>query len=197
MLVTYEKCFVNLMNSTIISIFYPQQLLCIFEIIPPSPYGSKLFEFKSRHLFYVLFQIIHWNSPKKYNVDNRDGEYFRNVATGFMEYNGNLLRKKLQYCEGPIVSSVVSIINAILLYLFWHNLNLEIFFRMSRLKCVQNFINSRTCTGEHFCFSWISNTRMLKTMSLLSRNSLMTDYRQLKNLLNLGQVKFTENCYIS
>ncbi|KAJ8941397.1 hypothetical protein NQ314_010397, partial [Rhamnusium bicolor] len=43
--------------------------------------------------------IVHWNSPKKYNVQNKDGDYFRNLATGFMEYNGNLLRKQLQFCD--------------------------------------------------------------------------------------------------
>ncbi|CAH1281603.1 unnamed protein product [Diabrotica balteata] len=44
-------------------------------------------------------KIVHWNSPKKYNVENKDGEYFRSLATGFQEYNGNLLRKKLQLCN--------------------------------------------------------------------------------------------------
>ncbi|XP_023023982.2 xylosyl- and glucuronyltransferase LARGE2s isoform X1 [Leptinotarsa decemlineata] len=44
-------------------------------------------------------KIVHWNSPKKYNVENKDGEYFRSLATGFLEYNGNLLRKKLHSCD--------------------------------------------------------------------------------------------------
>ncbi|CAH1159885.1 unnamed protein product [Phaedon cochleariae] len=44
-------------------------------------------------------KIIHWNSPKKYKVENKDGDYFRNIATGFQEYNGNLLRKKLHFCD--------------------------------------------------------------------------------------------------
>uniref|UniRef100_V5I9H3 Glycosyltransferase-like protein n=2 Tax=Anoplophora glabripennis TaxID=217634 RepID=V5I9H3_ANOGL len=46
-----------------------------------------------------VVKIIHWNSPKKYNVHNKDGDYFRNVASGFMEYNGNLLRKQLLFCN--------------------------------------------------------------------------------------------------
>lgn len=46
-----------------------------------------------------IVKLVHWNSPKKYNVLNKDGDYFRNIASGFMEYNGNLLRKQLLFCD--------------------------------------------------------------------------------------------------
>lgn len=75
-------------------------------------YKNDGFSVTCKSLKYEIFtQIIHWNSPKKYNVDNRDGDYFRNVAMGFMEYNGNLFRKKLQYCNGSLIPLVVSHIN--------------------------------------------------------------------------------------
>lgn len=49
-------------------------------------------------------KIVHWNSPKKYNVENKDGEYFKSVAIGFQEHNGNLLRKKLYGCNSQTVT---------------------------------------------------------------------------------------------
>lgn len=45
------------------------------------------------------FHIIHWNSPKKMNVENNHGAYFRNMYESFFEYNGNLLRHELITCS--------------------------------------------------------------------------------------------------
>lgn len=53
-------------------------------------------------------KIVHWNSPKKFNVINRDGDYFRTIYTTFLELNGNLLKRQL-YCTNTTKSAVVSI----------------------------------------------------------------------------------------
>lgn len=45
------------------------------------------------------FHIIHWNSPKKMNVENNNGPYFRSMYNGFVQYDGNLLRRKLITCH--------------------------------------------------------------------------------------------------
>ena len=45
------------------------------------------------------FHVIHWNSPKKINVDNNHGTYFRKKYEGFLQYNGNLFKHKLLTCE--------------------------------------------------------------------------------------------------
>ena len=45
------------------------------------------------------FHIIHWNSPKKMEVENNNGAYFRTLYEGFLEYNGNLLRHELITCN--------------------------------------------------------------------------------------------------
>ena len=44
------------------------------------------------------FNIIHWNSPKKMNVENNNGAYFRLMYSGFVQYDGYLLRRKLITC---------------------------------------------------------------------------------------------------
>lgn len=41
---------------------------------------------------------MHWNSPQKLNVENRDKDYFRAIYQTFLEYNGNLLKRQLFYC---------------------------------------------------------------------------------------------------
>lgn len=43
--------------------------------------------------------IIHFNSPKKLNVKNRNVEYFRNHFLTFLQYDGNLLRRELFDCN--------------------------------------------------------------------------------------------------
>ena len=43
-------------------------------------------------------QVIHWNSPKKLRVKNKDVDYFRNLYLTFLEYDGNLLRRELFGC---------------------------------------------------------------------------------------------------
>nr|XP_022918705.1 LARGE xylosyl- and glucuronyltransferase 2-like [Onthophagus taurus] len=45
-------------------------------------------------------KIIHWNSPYKFNVVNKDGDYFRSIYTTFLELNGNLLKRILYDCSG-------------------------------------------------------------------------------------------------
>lgn len=51
---------------------------------------------------------MHWNSPRKFNVINKDGDYFRTIYTTFLEYNGNLLRRQLFDCENTIKNFTVS-----------------------------------------------------------------------------------------
>ncbi|XP_043233397.1 LARGE xylosyl- and glucuronyltransferase 1-like isoform X2 [Amphibalanus amphitrite] len=43
-------------------------------------------------------KIIHWNSPKKLKVQNKNAEFFRNQHLTFVEYDGNLLRRQLFSC---------------------------------------------------------------------------------------------------
>lgn len=40
-------------------------------------------------------KVIHWNSPKKLAVKASNVEFFRNLYTTFLEYDGNLLRHRL------------------------------------------------------------------------------------------------------
>lgn len=44
-------------------------------------------------------KVVHWNSPKKFNVNNRDGEYFRSIYKTFLEMNGDLVRSVLYDCH--------------------------------------------------------------------------------------------------
>ena len=45
------------------------------------------------------FKVIHWNSPRKLQVFNNHGLYFRNLYMGFQDYNGNLLLNELLSCN--------------------------------------------------------------------------------------------------
>ncbi|KAM3966037.1 xylosyl- and glucuronyltransferase LARGE1 [Aphomia sociella] len=50
-------------------------------------------------------KIIHWNSPNKYNIRIRDSSYFRNIHQSYVNFDGNLLRKKLHRCsEAEVVT---------------------------------------------------------------------------------------------
>ncbi|XP_063384625.1 xylosyl- and glucuronyltransferase LARGE2s-like isoform X2 [Cydia fagiglandana] len=44
-------------------------------------------------------KIIHWNSPKKYNVNIPDVEYFRSIHLSYVNFDGNQLREKLHRCD--------------------------------------------------------------------------------------------------
>lgn len=44
-------------------------------------------------------KIIHWNSPKKLSVTHKHVEYFRNMYLTFLQYDGNLLRRELFFCD--------------------------------------------------------------------------------------------------
>ncbi|CAG0883631.1 unnamed protein product [Darwinula stevensoni] len=50
-------------------------------------------------------KAIHWNSPKKFKVQNKHVQYFRNLYLTFLEYDGNLLRRELFSCNSSKVSS--------------------------------------------------------------------------------------------
>lgn len=54
--------------------------------------------------------IIHFNSPKKLNVKNKNVEYFRNHYLTFQQYDGNLLRRELFDCNAsaPTLQPVLS-----------------------------------------------------------------------------------------
>ena len=43
--------------------------------------------------------LIHFNSPKKLNVQNKDVEHFRNLYKTFVQFDGNLLRHDLINCQ--------------------------------------------------------------------------------------------------
>ena len=43
--------------------------------------------------------MIHFNSPKKLDVKNKNVEYFRNHFLTFLQYDGNLLRRDLIQCS--------------------------------------------------------------------------------------------------
>ena len=43
--------------------------------------------------------MIHFNSPRKLDVKNKDVEYFRNHFLTFLQYDGNLLRRDLISCN--------------------------------------------------------------------------------------------------
>lgn len=44
-------------------------------------------------------KVVHWNSPKKFNVANPDGEYFRTLYKTFLDLNGDLLKRQLFDCD--------------------------------------------------------------------------------------------------
>ncbi|XP_063366135.1 xylosyl- and glucuronyltransferase LARGE2s-like [Cydia amplana] len=44
-------------------------------------------------------KIIHWNSPRKYNVNIPDVEYFRSIHLSYVNFDGNQLREKLHRCD--------------------------------------------------------------------------------------------------
>ena len=46
-----------------------------------------------------IFHIIHWNSPKRVDVENKHSAYFKQLYNGFVQYNGNLLRRELIACQ--------------------------------------------------------------------------------------------------
>lgn len=52
-------------------------------------------------------KIIHWNSPKKLKVKNKNVEFFRNLYLTFLKYDGNLLRQELFACGTTRVGSPV------------------------------------------------------------------------------------------
>ena len=50
--------------------------------------------------------IIHFNSPKKLNVKNKNVEYFRNHYLTFLQFDGNLLRRDLINCNVSVQRQV-------------------------------------------------------------------------------------------
>ena len=68
--------------------------------------------------------IIHFNSPKKLNVKNRNVEYFRNHFLTFLQYDGNLLRRELFDCNASSTAvplHKVGIIHTIILRSYFSN----------------------------------------------------------------------------
>lgn len=45
------------------------------------------------------FKVIHWNSPKKLDVSNNHGPYFKNLYMSFQGYDGGLLKHELLNCD--------------------------------------------------------------------------------------------------
>lgn len=71
----------------------------LYEV--PCYWNTQLSDHTNSYLCYRKnkFKIIHWNSPKKTNVLNKDGDYFRALYTFFADLNGNLLQKRLYLCN--------------------------------------------------------------------------------------------------
>jgi hypothetical protein len=67
-----------------------QNKLCILNPL------SVLYNF---HFSFKDLNIIHFNSPKKLNVKNKNVEYFRNHYLTFLQFDGNLLRRDLINCN--------------------------------------------------------------------------------------------------
>jgi glycosyltransferase-like protein LARGE len=67
----------------------------------PCYWNTQLSDHALSYSCYNKFRvkIVHWNSPKKVNVVNIDGDYFRSLYTTFLEFNGNLLRRQLHFCD--------------------------------------------------------------------------------------------------
>ncbi|CAH1993995.1 unnamed protein product [Acanthoscelides obtectus] len=94
----------RLADQDIINAVLKEHPFLLYEV--PCVWNTQLSDHTLSHNCYknAKVKIVHWNSPKKYKVDNRDGDYFRSLAVGFQEYNGNLLRKKLQVCDiAPVI----------------------------------------------------------------------------------------------
>ncbi|XP_055989128.1 xylosyl- and glucuronyltransferase LARGE2 isoform X2 [Sorex fumeus] len=47
-------------------------------------------------------KVIHWNSPKKLRVQHKHVDFFRKLHLTFLGYDGNLLRRELLGCPGPL-----------------------------------------------------------------------------------------------
>lgn len=57
----------------------------------------------------VDYKIIHWNSPQKTNIANKDAPYFRNLHYSFRQYDGYLLRQGLLHCSKTLDSYRISV----------------------------------------------------------------------------------------
>lgn len=58
----------------------------------------------------MLFQIIHWNSPKKFGLVSNDAKIFRSLANTIFELNGNWFRRYPQLChDDPEIQLNVSL----------------------------------------------------------------------------------------
>lgn len=68
----------------------------------PCYWNTQLSDHTLSHMCYDKYRlkIVHWNSPKKVRVINKDSAYFLTLYTTFLEFNGNLLRRQLHSCDG-------------------------------------------------------------------------------------------------
>ncbi|XP_065158374.1 xylosyl- and glucuronyltransferase LARGE2s-like [Atheta coriaria] len=66
----------------------------------PCYWNTQLSDHTTSHQCYSSNQIkiIHWNSPKKIKVINKDGVYFRSLYTTFLEMDGYLVTTSLYDC---------------------------------------------------------------------------------------------------
>ena len=61
--------------------------------------NKKIYSYNIQGLFLQDLNLIHFNSPKKLDVKNKNVEYFRNHFLTFLQYDGNLLRRDLIQCS--------------------------------------------------------------------------------------------------
>lgn len=89
---------VRLADQDIINAVLFQHSDLLYEV--PCYWNTQLSDNALSYSCYNKFRIkiVHWNSPKKFQVINKYGDYFRTLYTTFLEYNGGLLRRQLYYC---------------------------------------------------------------------------------------------------
>ncbi|KAK9875654.1 hypothetical protein WA026_009451 [Henosepilachna vigintioctopunctata] len=104
--VAHEIGSTRLGDQDIINAVIKENSNILYEV--PCYWNTQLSDHTDSYLCYTKHQakVIHWNSPKKTNVLNKDGDYFRSLYTTFAELNGNLLRKQLKSCSVDTKSSL-------------------------------------------------------------------------------------------
>ncbi|CAH1103883.1 unnamed protein product [Psylliodes chrysocephalus] len=185
----------RLADQDIINTVIKENPELIFEV--PCVWNTQLSDRTLSESCYKQYKvkIVHWNSPKKYNVDNKDGEYFRSLAVGFQEYNGNLLRKKLQFCNNvplsaPRNDSIDDICSEFhgLSNMHWRTI---LFFREYKYVAVENDITfvaqlsfDRLQTIEELVKAWpgpisftlyVSDPELLKSIAFITNSEILKD----------------------
>ncbi|CAG9860970.1 unnamed protein product [Phyllotreta striolata] len=183
----------RLADQDIINTVIKENPELIFEV--PCVWNTQLSDRTLSESCYKQYKvkIVHWNSPKKYNVENKDGEYFRSLAIGFQEYNGNLLRKKLQVCgkattNPPNVSDDICSEFHNLSNMRWRTL---LYFREYKYVAIENDVTfvaqlsfDRLQTIEELVKAWagpisftlyVSDPELLKCIAFIANSDVLKE----------------------